>query len=149
MKREKLSWFGFKISEKQSVQIFIGSVIGFFFSLYAIISMLFYVIYNLTVWYNLLPIEDQVYLDLFLTWLPFAIIFGTTLFLSLYSMIHCRKIAKTYYEINDSVGSNNLPPKYTKKITKSVLRHCLNCGTEQKGHEKYCVKCGNNLNQLE
>jgi hypothetical protein len=144
MIRTEISWFGFKIRIKQAMQIFIGSLIILLFSFYTLINMFLYVIYNLTLWLSISgSIEDELYLDLIVSWFPFIVIFGITLLLSLYSIIKCRKIAKNYNKIEDLSNNDKTEDKLAHSSITNNPQHCLNCGTVLKGHEKYCTKCGN------
>lgn len=148
MGSNRLTWFGFKISQKQSVQIFIGSIIGLFISLFFLLTMLTNFLIELTYIdpdpYYYYP-RDEILREMVIGMIPFIFIFGLTFLLSFYSIIRCKIIARNYNSITDPIIASKPVFQKTEIRSHPVARFCPNCGRAQKGHEQFCIKCGNKL----
>jgi len=131
MIRKNLKWFGFNITQKQSVQIFILSLIGFLISFFLILSLIYsfisYFIYSVNYgFYNIATI-----FQIFLSTSPFFITTILLFLISIYSGVRSRQIGK-YYTENFSITSQ----------AKDEPIYCSNCGQPRLKHKKFCPNCG-------
>ena len=131
MARKNLKWFGFNITQKQSVQIFILSLIGFIISLFLILNLLYMFIINFmySIIYGYYDITTI--FQIFLSTSPFFISTALLFFISIYSGVRSRQIGK-YYTENFSITSQ----------AKDEPIYCSNCGQPRLKHKKFCPNCG-------
>ena len=149
MSRQKMTWFGFNLTQKQAVSIFILSIAGLFISVFLLMSMLFPLMMNI-LYYD--PYYDPYYepdnyyvMMMIFSMLPYMFAFCGVFVLCLYSLIRCRKIAKYYSPSIDPVIDQKPKSSYTEIPPKSVAQFCSNCGEMKKGHEKFCTNCGHQV----
>jgi len=144
MSRKKLAWFGFNLTQKQAVSIFILSIAGLFISAFLFMTMLYplmmNIMYNDPYYYP----EDYFIMMLF-SMLPYMFVFCGVFVLSLYSLIRCRKIAKYYSPSIDPVIEQKPKSSHTEQKPKSNAQFCSNCGEMKKSHEKFCTNCGHQV----
>ena len=132
MSKNKITWFGFRITQKQAVIIFILALVGT-----CVLSMTTWsIIYLFVNWI----IDPYDYMDLdyifrmLITMIPYYGISIVLLILCIYSLIRSRKIAKYYSEL------------MTNQIQESKsIMFCPNCGSKRIGAEKSCKSCGQEL----
>lgn len=132
MSKNKITWFGFRITQKQAVIIFILALVGT-----CVLSMTTWsIIYLFVNWI----IDPYDYMDLdyifrmLITMIPYYGISIVLLILCIYSLIRSRKIAKYYSEL------------MTNQIQESKsIKFCPNCGSKRIGAEKSCKSCGQEL----
>ena len=74
--------------------------------------------------------------------LPVILLFGAAFLLSLYSMIRCRIVARNYLPIIGPVIATKPVIRAPEIRQNLVAQYCSNCGKELKGHEKFCMECG-------
>jgi len=141
MNRKKITWFGIFLTQKQSVIIFILSIIGVFISVFFLFTMVSSLMMNL-MYYDPYYYPDNYMLQMVFSILPYAIIFGVTCLLGLYSLVQCRKIAKYYSPLINSPVETTPVPRYTEVKQSSFAQFCPNCGKTMKDHEKFCTNCG-------
>lgn len=132
MKKEKKTWFGFRITQKQAVIIFILALLGT-----CILSMttwsLFYIFFNwIFVPYDYWDLDY--FVSMLISMIPYYTLNIVLLILCIYSLIRSRKIAKYYSEIMDNQIHDS-----------KVGLFCPNCGNKSIGAEKFCRKCGEEL----
>jgi hypothetical protein len=146
MSRKNSTWFGFNITQKQSVQIFILSIIGLFFSTF-LLSMMLYSLVSMIIYYDpyYYTPDDNYIIRMVFSILPYLLVFSMIFILSLYSLIKCRKIAKYYSPLIDPVVEPKLKSSYSEVRPNSIAQFCSNCGKIKKGHEKFCPNCGQYL----
>ena len=89
--------------------------------------------------------DDYFIIQMIFGMLPYMFIFSVTSFLSLYSLIRCRKIAKYYSTLIDPLLEPKPIPRYTEVRPNSIAQFCSNCGEMNKGHEKFCTNCGHQV----
>ncbi len=153
MNRKNITWFGFNLTQKQSVQIFILSIVGLFISVFLLMtilsSLLMSIIYYVPYYdpYYYYP-DDYFMIQMIFGMLPYMFIFSVTFFLSLYSLIRCRKIAKYYSTLIDPLLEPKPIPRYTEVRPNSIAQFCSNCGELMRGHEKFCTNCGHQTGYL-
>ncbi len=143
MSRKKITWFGFNLTQKQSVSVFILSIAGLFISAFLFMTMLLPFIMNII--YNDLyyyPPDDSYLIIMLFSILPYMVVFCGVFVISLYSLIRCRKIAKYYSPSIDQVIEQQPKSGNIKVPPKSNAQFCSNCGEMKKGHEKFCTNCG-------
>jgi len=128
MNRDKNSWFGFKLTQKQAVSIFILSLIGMLILTFLTLSTIYpYLIMTLTSsYYNI-----DYYIGMLIAMLPIYLIIIVFLIICIYSLIKSRIIAKFYSELMFSKDSEARIPLF-----------CSNCGNKMIGAEKFCKICG-------
>jgi hypothetical protein len=95
MNRKKISWFGFNLTQKQSVHIFILSIAGLIISVFLLMTLVFPII-MINIYYDNYYPDDSYIIMTIISMLPFMFLSGVVFLLSLYSLIQCRKIAKYY-----------------------------------------------------
>ncbi len=149
MNRKKITWFGFNLTQKQSISIFILSIAGLFISVFLLMTMLSPLLMNI-LYYD--PYYDPYYepddfyvLMMIFGMLPYMFVICGVFVLSLYSLIRCRKIAKYYSPSIDPVIEQKPKSSYTEVPPKSISQFCSNCGEMKKGHEKFCSNCGHQV----
>jgi len=146
MSRKKITWFGFNLTQKQSVQIFILSIVGLIISVFLLMTMVFPLIMSIIYYdsyYDPYYEPDDYYIILMIfSMLPYIVVICGIFFLSLYSLIRCRKIAKYYAPLIDPVLEPKPKSSYTEVRPNSIAQFCSNCGKIKKSHEKFCTNCG-------
>jgi len=146
MSRKKITWFGFNLTQKQSVHIFILSIAGIFISAFLLMTMLYPLIMNI-IYYDsyydpyYYPDDNYIIMMIF-SMIPYIVVSCGIFLLSLYSLIRCRKIAKYYSPIIDPVLKPKPKSSYTEMRPNSIAQFCSNCGKMKEGHEKFCTNCG-------
>ena len=142
MSRKKITWFGFNLTQKQSVQIFILSIAGIFISAFLLMTMLFPLIMTI-IYYDSYYYQDDNYIIMMVfSMIPYMFVFCGLFSLSLYSFIRCRKIARYYSPLIDPVLEPKPKSSYTEVRPNSIAQFCSNCGKIKKSHEKFCTNCG-------
>ena len=141
MSRKNITWFGFKITQKQSVFIFIFSIIGLFITVFILMTLLSTFMMSFT-YYDPYYYPDNYIFQMIISMLPFIIVVSLAFFICLYSLIQSRKIAKSYSDLVDPVIEPKPIPRYTEVRPSSTAQFCSNCGKIMKGHEKFCMNCG-------
>jgi len=144
MSRKKITWFGFNLTQKQSLSIFILSIAGLFISVFLLWLMGYPLILN-SMYYDPSYYPDNYIIIMILSMLPYMFVFGGIFLISLYSLIRCRKIAKYYSPSIDPVIEQKPKSSYTEVPPKSIGQFCSNCGEMKKGHEKFCTNCGHQV----
>ena len=132
MSKDKITWFGFRITQKQAVIIFILALLGT-----CILSMtiwsLFYIFFN---W--IFDPYDYMDLDYFfrmlISMIPYYTLNIVLLTLCIYSLIRSRKIAKYYSDL-----------MFNQVQESKIGFFCPNCGNKKIGAEKFCRICGQEL----
>jgi hypothetical protein len=149
MSRKKITWFGFNLTQKQSVQIFILSIAGLIISLFLLGTMVAPLIMNILYYepyYDPYFEPDDYYIIMMIfSMLPYIIVACGIFLLSFYSLIRCRKIAKHYSPLIDPVLEPKPNSRYTEVTPNPIAQFCPNCGKIKKGHEKFCTNCGQYL----
>jgi vacuolar-type H+-ATPase subunit I/STV1 len=139
MSRKKNTWFGFNLTQKQSVHIFILSIIGLFISVFLLMMMVCPLIVSF-IYYDH-PDNSYMMMVIF-SMLPIMFVLCGIFLLSLYSLIQCRKIAKYYSPLVDPVLEPKTKSRYNEVTPDPIAQFCPNCGKLKKGHEKFCTNCG-------
>ena len=142
MSRKKITWFGFNLTQAQSVSLFILSIAGLFISAFLFMTMLSPLIMNIMYYDPYYEPDDYYVMIMIFSMLPYMFAFCGVFVLSLYSLIRCRKIAKYYSPSIDPVIEQKPKSSYIEVPPKSVAQFCSNCGEMKKGHEKFCTNCG-------
>ena len=143
MSRKKITWFGFNLTQAQSVSLFILSIAGLFISTFLFMTMLYPIIMNV-IYYDpyYYPPDDYYMMMMLFSMLPYMFVFCGVFVLSLYSLIRSRKIAKYYSTSIDPVLEQKPKSSYTEVPPKSIAQFCSNCGEMKKSHERFCTNCG-------
>jgi len=141
MSRKKITWFGFSLTQKQAITLFILSIAGLFISVFFFMTMLYPFIMNI-MYYDPYYYPDNYIIMILFSMLPYMIVFCGVFVISLYSLIRCRKIAKYLSPSTDPVIEQKPKFSHTDVPPKSIGQFCSNCGEMRKGHEKFCTNCG-------
>jgi hypothetical protein len=141
MNRKKISWFGFNLTQKQSVHIFILSIAGLIISVFLLMTLVFPII-MINIYYDNYYPDDSYIIMTIISMLPFMFLSGVVFLLSLYSLIQCRKIAKYYSPLVDPVLEPKTKSQYNEVTPDPIAKFCPNCGKIKKSHEKFCTNCG-------
>ena len=144
MSRKKITLFGFNLTQKQSVQIFVLSIVGIFISAFLLMTMLSSVIMS-SIYYDPYHYPDNYYIRMIFSMLPYMFVVCGAFLLNLYSLIRCRKIAKYYSPLIDPVLESKTNSRYTEVTQNPIAQFCPNCGKLKKGHEKFCTSCGHQV----
>lgn len=149
MGRKNITLFGFNLTQKQSVQIFILSILGLIISVFLLMTIASSLIMNL-IYYEpyydpYYDLDDYYIILMIFSMLPYMLVLSMIFLLSLYSLIRCRKIAKYYSPLIDPVLEPKPKSSYTKVRPNSIAQFCANCGEMNKGHEKFCTNCGHQV----
>ena len=144
MSRKNITWFGFNLTQKQSISIFILSIVGLFISSFVFMTILYPLIMNIMYYDPYYYPENYVIMMIF-SMLPYMLVFCGVFVLSLYSLIRSRKIAKYYSPSVDPVIEQKLKSSYNEQRPKSVAQFCSSCGEMRKGDEKFCTNCGHQV----
>ena len=142
MSRKKITWFGFNLTQKQSVSIFILSIAGLFITAFLFMTMLLPFIMNFMFYDSYYPPDDYYLMYMLISMLPYMFVFCGVFVISLYSLIRCRKIAKYYSTSIDPVIEQKPKFSHTNIPPKSIGQFCSNCGEMKKGYEKFCTNSG-------
>lgn len=146
MSRKKITWFGFNLTQKQSVQIFILSIVGLFISIPSLLMIVSPLIINILYpnpYYDPYYDPDDYYaIRMIFSMFPYIAVLCAIFLLSLYSLIRCRKIAKHYSPLVDPVLEPKTKARYTEATPDLIAQFCPNCGKLKKSHEKFCTNCG-------
>ena len=146
MSRKKITWFGFNLTQKQSVQIFILSITGLIISVFllmTIVPSLIMSVIQYNSYYDPYYDQNDYYIIMMIfSMIPYIVVICGIFLLCLYSLIRCRKIAKYYSPLIDPVLEPKPKSSYTEVRPNSIAQFCSNCGKIKKSHEKFCTNCG-------
>jgi hypothetical protein len=130
MYRKNLTWFGFRLTQKQAVQIFILSLIGIIISSFVLCGLIIPSLFSYIL-YDPYYYPSNYFLQMLISMSPYFVVLIIVLSLSIYSVVRCRKIAK-YYSYN--LENENKP--------QSQPQYCPNCGQIRVMGHKFCKNCG-------
>ncbi len=149
MGRKNFTLFGFNLTQKQSVQIFILSLAGIIISVFLLMTIVPSLIMNVIYYgsYNdpYYDPDDYYLILMIISMLPYIVVICGIFLLCLYSLIRCRKIAKYYSPLIDPVLEPKPKSSYTEARPNSIAQFCSNCGKMKEGLEKFCTKCGHQV----
>jgi uncharacterized membrane protein len=154
MNKNQPTWFGFNLTQKQAVFVFVFALIGLLICIMAFISFLSSIFMNFyytigdpyyETYYN-----DYYIISMFISYIPLLIFFTVLLAICSYSISRCRKTAIYYRQFNYSHETQyNYPrEKYPRenfernKYSHSTPMFCANCGAPRKEKYQFCVNCG-------
>jgi hypothetical protein len=155
MKNDQPTWFGFNLTQKQSVYIFVFALIGLLICLMAFItffsSMFMNFYYMITNPYNDPYYNDNYYIiSMLVSSIPMLVFFAVLTAICSYSISRCRKTAVYYRQFNSydrgqvyyapqRVPQSNI--ERTNYISSKPM-FCANCGAPRKESYQFCVNCG-------
>ncbi|MHA1193939.1 MAG: hypothetical protein ACTSP9_16895 [Promethearchaeota archaeon] len=150
MERSAPKWFGFILTQKQSVKIFVFALIGLLICVLVFVSaftsiLMNYYIYYIDPYYSM---DDSYFIIMIISQLPLLIFFFVIFVICCYSISSCRKIAK-YYNQYSRYPQNQMhipktPEIETHKIKSSYNKStfCQNCGSKRIESHQFCINCG-------
>jgi hypothetical protein len=153
MKNNQPTWFGFNLTQKQAVYIFVFALIGLlicvmvFISFFSSMFMNFYIMSQL---YHEFYYDDYYLISMLVSSIPMLAFFSVLTVICSYSISRCRKTAAYYRQFNSyerkqvyytpqresqsNIERNNY--SYSKPM------FCANCGAPRKEMYQFCVNCG-------
>ena len=147
MKKDKLTWFGFKLTKKQSLNLFIVSIVGSLVLIFILLSMItnwiitdsdYYGYYYYFDDYYEEDYDFDYYMRKLIRMIPGFTIVIILLIISIYSIIKVRKISKSYPDFEPTINSES-------KIKSKIPLFCPNCGNKISGEENFCIICSQKL----
>ncbi|MHA2006148.1 MAG: hypothetical protein ACXABO_01485 [Promethearchaeota archaeon] len=131
MDREKTTWFGIRLTQKQATSLFVLAIAGTFILSFTVMQLL----YSLTFYFTNPYYDDLSYFwDSLLSMLPIYIPFFAGLILCIHTLLRSRNIAKSYDDVIFRTNSKS-----------RAMRFCPNCGFKPSGYDKFCNNCGQEL----
>jgi len=154
MERKAPSWFGFTLTQKQAVSLFVFALLGFLICTFVFV-MAFTSVY-MNFYYNSIDLyymDDYYVTSMIISMLPILAFFFVIFLICCYTLSRCRKTAKFCNEQNkfpqiQVKHSNSRAPQvkvpeinnfYDEKL------FCPNCGTKHGESYQFCVNCGYSL----
>jgi uncharacterized membrane protein len=154
MNNNQPTWFGFNLTQKQAVYVFVFALIGLLICIMTFITFFSSMIMN---FYYMIgdPYYDPYYNDYYIvsmlfSSIPMLIFFTILLVICSYSISRCRKTAAYYRQFN---SYDRKPVYYEPQIEPqsnlernnynySKPMYCANCGAPRKAKYQFCVNCG-------
>ncbi|MHA2037846.1 MAG: zinc ribbon domain-containing protein [Promethearchaeota archaeon] len=128
MNREKNTWFGINLTQRQSTSLFVLSIAGTLITSLMLLQMFTPLLIMVSAPYY----GDMSYFfQTLLIMSPYYVGISIGLILSVYTLIKSRKIAKTYSQI--------MPTNISKTASANF---CPNCGNKRSVKEMFCNQCG-------
>ena len=157
MRRSPPTWFGFTLTPKQAISLFVLALFGFLICIFVFIMSFTSLYMNYYYYYNdpYYIVEDSYYTYMLISQLLPLIFFFVIFIICCYTMSCCRKTAKYYQKQNNQTQSHPqnhpyIPRVQPQKIIKenpiyNDTSFCPNCGTKHGESHQYCINCGYNL----
>ena len=134
MYRKDLTWFGFRLTQKQAVQIFILSLVGIIISAFILCGLIIPSLFSYFL-YDPYYSSSNYILYMLISMTPYLVVLLIVLSLSIYSVVRCRQIAK-YFSYN--LENENKPQSQPQ----NQPQYCPNCGQLRVMGHKFCKNCG-------
>ena len=155
MKRNAPTWFGFTLTQKQAVSLFVFALLGILICTFVFV-MVFTSLYMNFYYYNSIDYyytDDYYMTSMFVSTIPIIAFFFVIFLLCCYTLSRCRKTAK-YYNQNRShpqIRSQIQVPRTPQIRAPQVnpiyneMLFCPNCGSKHGESHQYCTNCGYDL----
>ena len=154
------TWFGFTLTQKQAVTIFVLALTGFLICTFVFIT--FFISMYMNFYYaNMDPYYymDEYYMtSMIISSLPILIFFFVIFIICCYSLSMCKQTAKYNNRVNSYPQSQTqiqtqhrtYTPRAPQKIVRETLpaykmMFCSNCGTKHGESHQFCINCGYSL----
>jgi len=132
MRKDKLNWFGFKLTKNQSLTLFIISIIGTLVLTFILLTMItnwmlpefsgfFYIYY----YDDNEDYDSDYYIRRLIRMLPAFILVIILLIICIYSLIRVSKISRSYPDFEPTINIESKIPLF-----------CPNCGNKISGVER-------------
>ncbi len=133
MRKDNLNWFGFKLTKKQSLNLFIISIIGTLVLTFILLTMVtnlilpefsgfFYIYYD---YYDNGDYDYYYYIRKLIRMLPAFILVIILLIICIYTLIRVRKISSSYPDLEPTINIESKIPLF-----------CPNCGNKISGVDR-------------
>ena len=155
MERSAPRWFGFTLTQKQSVSIFVFALIGMLICVFIILMGFTSIFMNYYFYYGdpYYIMDDSYFTMMIISQLPLLAFFFVIFVICCYSLSRCRKTAKfynqhrsypqtrtqTYVTRTPQVRTPEVKPIYNEML------FCPNCGSKHKESHQFCTNCGYEL----
>ena len=155
MERSAPKWFGFTLTQKQSVSIFVFALIGMLICVLVFVTAFTSIFMNYYIYYGdpYYIMDDSYFTIMIISQLPLLVFFFVIFVICCYTLSRCRKTAKYYNQnsIHPQIGRQTQVPRtpqirapQIKPIYDEML-FCPNCGSKHGESHQYCTNCGNSL----
>ena len=157
MKRSPPTWFGFTLTQKQAISLFVLALFGFLICVFVFVMSFTSIFMN----YYYYSIEDYFFMDdsyitvMLISQLPITIFFFVIFLICCYTLSRCRKTARYYNQHNNYPQTQNqtrtYPPRapqiktHEMKSSYNEVKFCPNCGTKHGESHQFCTNCGYEL----
>jgi predicted membrane protein len=156
MTRSPPTWFGFTLTPKQAISLFVLALFGFLICIFVFIMsgisiyMNFYYYFSEPYYY-----DDSYYTYMVISQFIPSIFFFVIFIICCYTMSCCRKTAK-YYQKYNAPSQNQpqnqiyVPRAQPRKMIKETPMYndtlfCPNCGKKHAESHQFCTNCGYEL----
>ncbi|MFW9781242.1 MAG: zinc ribbon domain-containing protein [Candidatus Heimdallarchaeota archaeon] len=127
------TWFGFGMTQKQAVWVFVLAIIGICVISFALFTMC-YSLFTVLIYFDPYFYSPSYFFRQFLVLLPYILFFGILMIFAIYTAVKCRRIAKFHSRSIDYENYNEV-----KKVDQNF---CPNCGQNRLKNANFCNNCG-------
>ncbi|MHA1374048.1 MAG: zinc ribbon domain-containing protein [Promethearchaeota archaeon] len=150
MERSAPKWFGFTLTQKQSVSIFVFALIGLLICVLVFVTAFTSIIMNFYFYYSdpYYIMDDSYFIIIIISQLPLLIFFFVIFVICCYTLSRCRKTAKYYNQYRMYPQGQTYVPRtpqietHKMKSSYNEATFCQNCGSRRRESQKFCVNCG-------
>ncbi len=150
MERSAPKWFGFTLTQKQSVSIFVFALIGMLICVLVFVTAFTSIFMNYYFYYGdpYYIMDDSYFTMMIISQLPLLAFFFVIFVICCYSLSRCRKTAK-YYSQHSRYPQQQMHVSETPKINTHKMKSsynqatfCSNCGSKRRESHQFCINCG-------
>ena len=152
MERSAPKWFGFTLTQKQSVFIFVFALIGMLICVFIFLMGFTSIFMNYYFYYGdpYYIMDNSYFTMMIISQLPLMIFFFVIFLICCYSLSRCRKNAKYFNHYNNYSQARTqifVPRTPQIKVPKvkpiyNEATFCSNCGSKRKESHQFCINCG-------
>ena len=155
MERSAPKWFGFTLTQKQSVSIFVFALIGMLICVLVFVTAFTSIFMNYYFYYGdpYYIMDDSYFTMMIISQLPLLVFFFVIFVICCYSLSRSRKTAKYYNQYNSYPQARtqiHVPrtPQIQAPEVKPIYSEatfCPNCGSKRRESHQFCINCGYEL----